>query len=80
MKINIFKTAEEIGVAVAEIFTTAVNENPSCVLGLATGATPIPTYQNIIKTYNEGGISFKEVKTWLDFVSVMRELSRSVVL
>lgn len=64
MKINIFKTAEEIGVAVAEIFTTAVKENPSCVLGLATGATPIPTYQNIIKTYNEGGISFKEVKTY----------------
>ena len=64
MKINIFKTAEEIGVAVAEIFTTAVKENPSCVLGLATGASPIPTYQNIISTYKKGGISFKGVRTY----------------
>lgn len=64
MKINIFKTAEEIGVAVAKIFTDAVKENPACVLGLATGATPIPTYKNIIKTFNEGGISFKNVKTY----------------
>lgn len=64
MKINIFKSADEIGVAVAEIFTNAVKENPSCVLGLATGATPIPTYRNIIKTFNEGGISFKGVKTY----------------
>ena len=64
MKINIFKTAEEIGVAVAEIFTDAVKNNPSCVLGLATGATPIPTYQNIIKMFNKGGVSFKDVKTY----------------
>ncbi len=64
MKINIFKTAEEIGVAVAKIFTDAVKSNPSCVLGLATGATPVPTYQNIIKTFNEGAISFKDVKTY----------------
>ena len=64
MKINIFKTTEEIGVAVAKIFTDAVKENPACVLGLATGATPIPTYKNIIKTFNEGGISFKNVKTY----------------
>ncbi len=64
MKINILKTAEEIGVAVAKIFTDEVKNNPSCVLGLATGATPIPTYNNIKETYNNGGISFKEVKTY----------------
>ncbi len=64
MKINIFKTAEEIGAAVAEIFTNEVKSNPSCVLGLATGATPVPTYKNIIKTYEAGGISFKNVKTY----------------
>lgn len=64
MEIKIFKTAEEIGVAVSKIFTDEVKSNPSCVLGLATGATPIPTYKNIIATYNEGGISFKDVKTY----------------
>jgi glucosamine-6-phosphate deaminase len=64
MVIKTFKTAEEIGVAVAKIFTDAVAENPSCVLGLATGATPIPTYKNIISTYEKGGLSFKDVKTY----------------
>ncbi len=61
MEIKIFKTAEEIGVEAAKIFTDAVKANPNAVLGLATGASPIPTYQNIIKTYNNGGISFKGV-------------------
>ncbi len=64
MEIKIYKTAEEIGVAVAEIFTDAVKENPSCILGLATGATPIPTYENIIKIHKTEGISFKGVKTY----------------
>ena len=49
MKVNIFKTAEEIGVAVARIFVDEVKNNPNCVLGLATGASPIPTYDNIKK-------------------------------
>ena len=64
MEIRIFKTAEEIGVEAAKIFTDTVKSNPNAVLGLATGASPIPTYKNIIKTYNEGGISFKDVKTY----------------
>jgi glucosamine-6-phosphate deaminase len=64
MKIIILKTAEEIGIEAAKIFTDEVKNNPSCVLGLATGATPIPTYKNIQKTFNDGGISFKDVKTY----------------
>lgn len=64
MKISIFKTAEEIAVAAAKIFTDEVKNNPSCVLGLATGATPVPTYNKIIEAYNAGGLSFKDVKTY----------------
>lgn len=64
MQISIFKTAREIGAAVAEIITDEVKSNPSCVLGLATGATPIPTYDSIKEIYSKGGISFKNVKTY----------------
>lgn len=64
MKVTVLKTAEEIGVAVAKIFTDEVKANPNCILGLATGASPIPTYNNIIKTHKEDGISFKGVKTY----------------
>lgn len=64
MKVTVLKTAEEIGVAVAKIFTDEVKANPNCILGLATGASPIPTYNNIIKTHKEEGVSFKGVKTY----------------
>ncbi len=64
MDIKIFKTAEEIGVEAAKIFTETVKNKPSCVLGLATGASPIPTYQNIIKTAKSENISFADVKTY----------------
>jgi glucosamine-6-phosphate deaminase len=64
MKVTVLKTAEEIGVAVAKIFTDEVKANPNCILGLATGASPIPTYNNIIKTHKDEGISFKGVKTY----------------
>ena len=64
MKVNIFKTAEEIGVAVARIFVDEVKNNPNCVLGLATGASPIPTYDNIKKMHKEENVSFKGVKTY----------------
>ena len=64
MRINILKTAEEIGVAVAQIFTDEVKNNPSCVLGLATGATPVPTYRKIKEAYSGGDISFKQVRTY----------------
>lgn len=64
MEISIFKSAEEIGAAVARIFIDEVKNNPSCVLGLATGATPIPTYESIKKLHKEENVSFKDVKTY----------------
>ena len=64
MKIIVLKTAEEIGIEAAKIFTDEVKNNPSCVLDLATGATPVPTYNKIKETFSQGGISFKDVKTY----------------
>ncbi len=62
--IRILKTADEIGIEAAKLFTDAVKEKPDCVLGLATGATPVPTYKNIIKTFESGEVSFAGVKTY----------------
>ena len=58
MKVNIFKTAEEIGVAVAEIFTNEVKSNPDCVLGLATGSTPLGLYAKMEQDHKENGTSY----------------------
>ncbi len=36
---------------------------PDCVLGLATGSTPIGTYAQLVEWYNKGDLDFSEVTT-----------------
>lgn len=64
MVIHIFDNAEQIGAAVAGMIVEQVNNKPDSVLGFATGASPVPTYKNLIKSYNEGKVSFKNIKTF----------------
>ena len=47
----------------AHIIAVEVHRDPSCVLGLATGSTPIETYKNLIEWNKAGDLSFKEVIT-----------------
>lgn len=64
MEIRIFDTPEEIGVACADIFEELLTSKPACVLGLATGASPVPTYTELVKRCENGKISFKNVKSF----------------
>lgn len=64
MNVKIFNSANEIGAAAAKIIIDKIKENDSTILGLATGSSPIPTYKEIIKAYNAGEISFKNVKSF----------------
>lgn len=64
MIIHIFNNAEEIGKAVANLIIEQVNEKPDSVLGFATGASPVPTYKSLIKAYNKGKVSFKDITTF----------------
>ena len=64
MILHIFNNAEEIGKAVANMIVEQVNEKADSVLGFATGASPIPTYKNLIKAYNKGKVSFKDITTF----------------
>ena len=64
MDIKIFNTAEEIGYAAAEIIANKIISKPDTILGLATGASPVPTYNKLIADYKAGKISFKDVKTF----------------
>ena len=64
MDIKIFNNAEEIAIAAAQLYKELIAQKPNAVLGLATGATPVPTYKKIIELYNNGEISFKEVTTF----------------
>ena len=47
----------------ANIIAAQVILKPDCVLGLATGSTPIGTYKELIKRYENGDLDFYLVKT-----------------
>lgn len=64
MEIKIFNNADELAVACAEIFSDIITTKPDCVLGLATGASPVKTYNELIKKYENKELSFKDVKTY----------------
>ena len=42
-------TKEEVAKEVADRILNLVEKKPNCILGLATGSTPIETYNEIIK-------------------------------
>lgn len=64
MNILVFDNDEQIGVAAGNYIASQVIANPKAVLGLATGSTPIKTYKNMIKLYNEGAVDFSQVTTF----------------
>ena len=64
METRIFENAEEIAIAAAELYKELINSKPNAVLGLATGATPVPTYEKLIEMYKNGEISFKDITTF----------------
>ena len=63
MKVIIVENYDEMSVKAAEILTDIVKKNPKAVLGLATGSSPIGTYQNMAKDHRENGTSYKDVVT-----------------
>ena len=64
MKIFIFESKEELGKALGHEFTELVKENPHAILCLATGSSPLETYQAIAEEAKEEGISFAEVQSF----------------
>ena len=47
----------------AHIIAAEIHRNPECVLGLATGSTPIGTYKNLVEWNQNGDITFQDVQT-----------------
>ena len=64
MKLVIVKDYDEMSLKASEIIVDLLKEKKDATLGLATGSSPIGIYKNLIKKYEEGVISFKDVKTY----------------
>lgn len=61
MKFITVKTYEELSARAAEIIAAQVLLKPNCVLGLATGSSPLGTYEILAEKYARGELDFSEV-------------------
>lgn len=63
MKIYKAKDYKDMSRKAANIISAQVIMKPNCVLGLATGSTPIGMYDQLVEWYNKGDLDFSEVTT-----------------
>ena len=63
MRIYRAKDYKDMSRKAANIISAQIIMKPACVLGLATGSSPIGTYRQLIDWYNKGDLDFSEVKT-----------------
>jgi glucosamine-6-phosphate deaminase len=63
MKVIISKDYAEMSRIAANEIMDLVNTKPDCVLGLATGSTPIGMYKELVKLNKEGKVDFSRVKS-----------------
>lgn len=64
MRVVILPDAQAVSQRSSDIFCKLVNEYPDAILGLATGGTPLGTYQELIRRHHAGEVSFAEVTTF----------------
>lgn len=61
IKIICAKDYDDMSRKAANIIAAQIITKPDCVLGLATGSTPIGTYKNLVDGYNKGDLDFSSV-------------------
>lgn len=63
MRIIEVESYEKLSALAADIIGAQVLLKPDCVLGLATGSSPLGTYSNLVKRYEAGLLDFSRVRT-----------------
>ena len=63
MRIYKAKNYDEMSRQAANVISAQVIMKPNCVLGLATGSSPLGTYKQLIDWNNKGDLDFSGVKT-----------------
>ena len=64
----IFKNSVEasriVAQEIADLIKSKQAKNKNCILGLATGSSPIKVYEELVRLHKEEGLSFKNVVTF----------------
>lgn len=63
MKIIAAKNYEDLSRKAANIIAAQVISKPNCVLGLATGSSPLGAYKELVRMYQNGDLDFSAVHT-----------------
>lgn len=63
MRFIVTKDYNDMSRKAANIISAQIITKPNCVLGLATGSTPVGTYKQLVEWYNNGDLDFSEVST-----------------
>lgn len=64
MKIIHATDYEDMSRKAANLIAAQVTLKPNCVLGLATGSTPIGTYEGLVAKYEAGDLDFSDVSSY----------------
>src|SRR5947209_9636640 len=64
MEIIIQPTADAASIIAARIIAQLVRKKPDCVLGLATGSTPLGAYRELIRLHKDDRLDFSHVTTF----------------
>ena len=63
MRIYKAKNYDDMSRKAANIISAQIIMKPNCVLGLATGSTPIGIYKQLVNWFQKGDLDFSEVRT-----------------
>lgn len=64
MRVIVCDNYNEISEKAAQIIAGQIYLKPNCVLGLATGSTPVGMYTKLAEMYNAGKLDFSDVVTF----------------
>lgn len=63
MRFILAKDATDVSQRAYDFIRKSILQNPSLILGLATGSTPLELYKLMISDHKRGNLSYKKVKT-----------------
>ena len=64
MKIIKCKDYDEVSKVSAEIVADVIKAKPDCIIGLATGSTPLGLYNGLVERYEAGELDFSKVSSF----------------
>ncbi len=64
MQVHVFRSADQVGQAAATLIAAQLLRKPDSILGLATGSSPIPAYEALIRMHQSGMLDFSHATSF----------------